>query len=387
MKRKILPTETYLDRIRTLQAAMQRQDLDAVLVVSSEAEPANVRYFTDYWPVFETAGLLVPAEGDALLLTGPESERLVRVHSRLYELRKLLEFRESSDPEYPDIQQTTFDDVLKEIGRRRTIRRIGLIGTNIMTVQVYQGLEAAARGLELVRCDPLLRSMRMKKSKDEQEMLRTAAQYAQSGFEYALSRVRPGMTEIEAAAECMYGVLKAGAETPGFMIWCVSGPHTDQAIGKSTYRVIQKNEMVQFTMGAMAEGYVSSFGRPFSFGHPGDGAMTMWKTGLEANLLTHRLVRAGANAGEVARSVHGFIREKGLGDHIVYGPAHGIGMMECEFPFIETTSDYQLEAGMTFAVDTFLAGPGYGMRYEDTVIVTDEGEEQLAPGFREILVL
>ena len=38
-----------------------------------EAEPANVRYLADYWPSFETTGVLVPAEGKPCLLIGPES--------------------------------------------------------------------------------------------------------------------------------------------------------------------------------------------------------------------------------------------------------------------------------------------------------------------------
>jgi len=387
MERLKLGADVYVGRIRTMQQKVAESELDAVIIVSSEAEPANVRYFTNYWPVFETAGILIPAKGDAILLTGPESIKLVETHSEVLNYRKLLEFRESSDPEYPDIEHSTFEKVFSEISKEGGVKRIGLIGTNIMTVQVYEGILKACRNAEIVKCDRLLREMRMIKSPQELELMRRAAQIAQQGFEYALGKVKPGMTEIQAAAECMYGVLSAGAETPGFMIWCVSGPHTNQAIGKSTHRKIEKNEIVQFTMGAMYEGYVSSFGRPFCFGNPPEHQLNMLRVGLEANRLTHSLIRANAHARTVAKTVQDYIRKNGLGDHIVYGPAHGIGMMECEYPFIESISDYTLEEGMTFAADTFLAGPDYGMRYEDTVAVLADGEEQFAPGYREIIIL
>jgi Xaa-Pro aminopeptidase len=227
----------------------------------------------------------------------------------------------------------------------------------------------------------------MIKNADELALMRKAAQTAQKGFEYALSRIKPGMTELEATAEAISGVLKNGAESPGFLIWCVSGNNTNQPIGKSTYKAIEKNEIVQLTMGAMVDGYVSSFGRPFCFGQPPKEQLDLLKMGLEANILTHSLMKEGANAGQVAKTVHGLVRSRGFGEFIVYGPAHCIGMMECEYPFVETISDYEMKSGMTYAVDTFLGDTRFGMRYEDTAAITKTGEEQFAPGFREIIIL
>lgn len=108
----------------------------------------------------------------------------------------------------------------------------------------------------------------------------------------------------------------------------------------------------------MYEGYVASFGRPFCFGRPSEKELTLLKLGLEANRMTHSLVKPGARACDIANQVHGFVRESGFGEYIVYGPGHGTGMMECEYPFIESISDYELQPRMTFAVDTFLGGPG-----------------------------
>ena len=172
MERLKLSTDVYLGRIKRMQEKVAENGLDAVIIVSSEAEPANVRYFTNYWPVFETAGILIPAKGDAILLTGPESIKLVETHSEVLNYRKLLEFRESSDPEYPDIGHSTFEDVFAEISAGSGIRRIGLIGTNIMTVQVYEGIRKACQNAEIVKCDRLLREMRMIKSPEELQLMK-----------------------------------------------------------------------------------------------------------------------------------------------------------------------------------------------------------------------
>lgn len=88
------------------------------------------------------------------------------------------------------------------------------------------------------------------------------------------------------------------------------------------------------------------------------------------------------------RKVHGYIREQGYGDAILYGPAHGCGQMECEYPFLETSSAYMLEENMTFMADMFLHRGGMGFRWEDGLIVRkDAPAEQLSSLGRELNIL
>ena len=60
-------------RIDAAREIVKRNKLDAIMVFSTECEPAQVRYFADYWPSFETAAVLIPAKGEPALLIGPES--------------------------------------------------------------------------------------------------------------------------------------------------------------------------------------------------------------------------------------------------------------------------------------------------------------------------
>ena len=381
------PVEVYHGRVRRMQELMRAEGLDAVVVAATESEPANVRYFSNYWPVFESAGVLIGSSGDALLLIGPESGTLAEDHSCLKGYRKLVEFRESSDPEYPEVDRTTFADVFDEISGGKGISHIGLVGSNIMPLPVYQGIVASSDGAEVVEANELLRQMRAIKSEDEVALIREAADIAARGFDRVVERIRPGMTEVQVAAECLHAVLSDGAEAPGFMIWCVSGRGTNQAISKSRLKKIEKGEVVQISMGAMVGGYVASFGRPLVFGKVKPEVRRMFDVCREANQRTHECIKPGIEASAVAREVHDLIRQRGLGDCIVYGPAHGIGMAECEYPFIESTSDYPLQESMTFAVDTFLAGADFGMRIEDPVVVRKDGEESLCSHERELVVL
>lgn len=385
MSRLQIRTEIYLQRVKRMQELARENGYDVIIIASDEAEPANVRYFTGYVPKFETTAIMIPAVGEATLLIGPESEALVKVNSKLPRYEKLLEFRETSDPEYPDIKYSTFAELLSALKNKK---RIGLIGANVMTVQVYLGLLEGAKGAEICMCDDLLRSMRMIKTAEEIDMMRHAAQIAERGFKRGIERIAPGMTEHEVIAEFTHAIMQEGAEGTGFPFWCVSGLNSNQAIGSSSFKKIEKNEIIQITMGAMYEGYVASFGRPISFGKPADNkAYELLQLGLEANKLTHSLIAPGREACEIVNKVHGFVRDAGYGEYIVYGPCHGTGMMECEYPFVESTSDYKLRPGMTFAVDTFLGGKDFGMRYEDAAAVTETGEEQLSKPQQEIIIL
>ena len=73
---------------------------------------------------------------------------------------------------------------------------------------------------------------------------------------------------------------------------------------------------------------------------------------------------------------------------ILYGPAHGCGQMECEYPFLETSSEYMLEADMTFMQDMFLHRNGMGFRWEDGLLVKASGPAEMLSSYgRQINIL
>jgi Xaa-Pro aminopeptidase len=104
-----IPASEFAERISRVQNAMRAEKLDIVITFGDEAEPQYVRYFSDYWPSFETAGVFIPRNGEACLLIGPESLTFSRSSSKLKNIQRLKEFRESSEPEYPGEVLTTME--------------------------------------------------------------------------------------------------------------------------------------------------------------------------------------------------------------------------------------------------------------------------------------
>jgi Xaa-Pro aminopeptidase len=80
-------------------------------------------------------------------------------------------------------------------------------------------------------------------------------------------------------------------------------------------------------------------------------------------------------------------RRRGYQDAFLYGPCHGLGMIEVEKPWMETVSDYPLAENMTFQVDTFLQDGDFGLRWENGVRVAANGVEMLSQSHMEIIEL
>jgi Xaa-Pro aminopeptidase len=148
-----------------------------------------------------------------------------------------------------------------------------------------------------------------------------------------------------------------------------------------------EGEVIQLNIGARFGGYSSSVGRPVVLGHLSDDVRGLLQMGLDAANKTMEIMRAGVEASWVARTVQAFIAERGYGDNILYGPCHGLGLMECEHPWMESNSEYVLQENYTFQVDSFLYTPQYGARWEDGVRVTKGGVEQFSTYRREIIVI
>ena len=52
-------------------------------------------------------------------------------------------------------------------------------------------------------------------------------------------------------------------------------------------------------------------------------------------------------------------------------------MTEVEKPWLETSSTYRLEPGMTFQADTFFYDSDFGVRWENGLLVTAGGKAEM----------
>ena len=383
-KEYFIPVEEFKERITKTQQAVRLKDIDLLLAFSTESEPANVRYYADYWPSFETTAVLIPADGEPTLLIGPECLTVATARSKIKKIVQLIDFRESSQPEYPGSKLPTWNDVLAEFKPRN----LGIAGWHMFPYSIMENLRAAAgSNCKISNADEIVRGLCMKKSENELNCLREAARISELGLKAVLENIKPGMTEVQIVGLATAAMLANGAETTAYPVWCCSGPNSTQAISRPSQRKVQTGEIIHLSVGAKVSGYSGSIGRPIVLGKCPDATRKFMQVGLDAMKLTIDNMRAGTLASEVAKKTHGFIREQGYGHTILYGPAHGCGQMECEFPFLETSSKYTLEENMVFMIDVFLAEKDMGFRWEDGVIIRSGAPEELSSYKRQLNIL
>ncbi len=384
-----IPREEYAERARKVQETMKKEGYDLILCYGNEAEPQFVRYFSAYWPSFETAGVLIPAEGDPLLLIGPESYTYASDRSMIPRIRRLKAFRESSEPEYPGEKLDTFNTVFESVLGAKPIRRIGVAGLPLMTIGVYEALREALEaygGVKIEKADCVVNDIRMRKTENELRCMRAAARITARTFDYVLENIRVGMTEQQVAGLALGKMHELGAERESYPVWVLTGKGSNQAISRPRNKQIRPGDMTFIQIGARVDGYASSIGRPVIFGKATPEQRELIEVGYKAQADVIAMLKAGVPACEVAKFHVKNVTEMGYGDWLLYGPCHGNGTMEGEAPWIETNSDYLLEENMTFCVDIFLgsAKTQTGLRMEDVVCVKKDGVENLTNYPREL---
>ena len=377
-----IPIEEFKERVVKVQESMKREGYDFILAYGNEAEPQYVRYFSNYWPSFETAGVLIAAEGEPMLLIGPESYTYASDRSVIPDIKLLKAFRESSEPEYPGKKLDTFAPLFRQMLGGKKLTKFGVAGLPLMTIGVYEALcEALSEfGVEKpVKADAVVNELRMHKTENELKCMRAAAEITRKTFDYVLENIKVGMTEQQVCGLALGKMHELGAERESYPLWVLTGKGSNQAISRPRNKKIEKGDMTFIQIGARVDGYASSIGRPVVFGKATAEQRELIEVGYKAQEKVIAMLKAGTPAADVAKAHIKNVTDMGYGDWLLYGPCHGNGTMEGEAPWIETTSDYLLEENMTFCVDIFLGSSKTetGLRMEDVVCVKADGAENL----------
>lgn len=371
-----IPDHEYLERIQKAAALLGEAELDVLVANSSEADYANVRYFTAYWPLFEMGGVAIAPSGEAALLIGPESKEYAQGRSKIPNIHRMTEYRETADPAYPDVPVSTYRDAFASIGVTNP-KRIGIAGYLCTNLAMYEGLKDACPQAEIVNADDIMTALRSIKSPSELSCLREGLRLGELALEAMLQVVKPGMTELELAGIAVEALYQNGAEGESLSTYAFGGKKTTNAISRCTHRRLKKGEMIQINVGGRVDGYSPAIGRPICLGKMNDEQKRLVEFGKEMHYKTYEWVQRGEIACNVAKTYEEYVHRAGMKEYYLYGPCHGLGMIEVEKPWMESNSEYLLQPNMTFQADTFFRGKEFGLRWENGLRVTESGPAEM----------
>jgi Xaa-Pro aminopeptidase len=268
-----------------------------------------------------------------------------------------------------------------KLAKNRNVRatRIG-VEKDFIVLKDYELLADAFPEAEFVHVTPLVDHLRAIKSPEEIERIRKSAAIADEAMKAALGAVRPGVTEIEIAAEAEYVMRKLGSERPAFGTFVASGKRTLLAHPYASHRNVQPGEPVVIDLGATWEGYASDLCRTTFVNEPTEAQREQLRVICDAQEAAAASLRDGALAGEVFDRAYQIMKAHNMGSLLPDDIGYGVGLRQSEFyPIIMKNSETRLAENMVVALmqTTAYQRDIGGLRVEDTFRITSSGSEKL----------
>ncbi len=300
-------------------------------------------------------------------------------------------------------------------GRSKLVYALGLChDTDRQVVTVLNRVRhLARRGRQAPHSihDPglFLHEMRLVKTSEELDAIRTACRVSAEGHVRAMRLTRPGMTEYELQAEIEYVFRKSGAKAPGYTTIVGGGKNACVLHYIENRETLKDGDLVLVDAGAEVGWYTGDVTRTWPVNGRFSGhqrviydlvlraqmdVIRLIRPGLEWNKLheqavrtiTEGLVEIGALEGPVEKA----IEEKTFRKFFMHGTGHWLGIDVHDVGIYSRPGETgrPLEVGMVFTVEPGLyfhadepASPerfrGIGVRIEDDVLVTEDGCEVL----------
>jgi Xaa-Pro aminopeptidase len=268
------------------------------------------------------------------------------------------------------------------------LRRVAW-STGHITVDQQKALRAGSGArVRWVSDDNAVEKLRVVKDAEELVAMRDAATLISDVFRGVLRMVRPGVTELELAAEIEYEIKHRGGSGPAFETIVASGPRSAWAHARPTSKPLRKNELVVLDHGAILRDYCSDLTRSVFLGRAPGKVRDIYSAVLEAQEAAKRAIRPGVKAGDVDRAARRILRRRGLARYFTHSTGHGLGLEVHEMPRLGRGDEAILQEGMVVTVEpgVYLEGLG-GVRIEDDVVVTAQGAVDLTTAPRDFLEL
>lgn len=225
---------------------------------------------------------------------------------------------------------------------------------------------------------PLVELLRMQKDADELAILSEAAALGTRLFDHMLGFLRPGLREIEVAAELEHRARLWGAEAMSFETIVASGVRSALPHGRATTALLPRRGFLTLDFGVILKGYCSDMTRTVYLGSPKPDERAAYDAVLEAQQAAVAAVKPGARCGDVDEAARGILRQAGLAEAFSHSTGHGVGLEIHEPPRIGAGQSFRLLDGMVITIE-----PGvylkdqFGLRIEDMVAVTGTGHQVL----------
>lgn len=344
-------------RYSAIRELMKKSGLDCLVVASRDtySTRGNTRYITNHGNNFGEELVVFPIEEDpsiiASAIRGPAIQRGGWVSNFI----KIANVSEE------------VEEVKKELSRLDKGNKIGIVGSDYISVPAYLAIEAQCPN-RVVDATWIFSQLRIIKSPEEIEKIRTSALISDKTFIAIRNMLRPGLIDYDIYSEAKRLIHQMGCE---YSMELING-HFPRGL------VMKANDTLNFEFTPAYEGYYTQLLVEIPVGeYPSDiqKLMPIWEEALAVGVDN---LRPGKKVSDVHQAVSTIIHKRGS-IHIAHRFGHSIGLDVIDSWQIVASDTTELKPGMTLAfhpgVNPKPGGIPFAAGY--TYLITETGAEKL----------
>lgn len=344
-------------RVPRLLGKLRSNSLDALLV----SKEANVSYLCGY-----------PCR-DSYLLIHPKKTIFITDFRYTEEARKHI----------PGVTVFQYDNLFKDtaaLARKLKIRRLGFEAKDLNFAEYSKIRSYLGTNIKFKDTFNIVETLRLVKDHQEIALIRQAIKITAQTFEFIQKFLKPGVKELEVAAEIEHFIRYQGAKMSAFNILIASGPNSCLPHALVSSRRIKPREPILIDIGVDINGYKSDLTRVFFLDKIPNVQRRIYGIIQEAQDKAIAAIKPKTAIADIDSAGRKHIEDQGFGRYFGHSLGHGIGLEVHEEPSISSKNKVQrLEEGMVFTIEPGIYLPGkFGIRLEDMVLVTKKGAEVLS---------
>ncbi len=226
--------------------------------------------------------------------------------------------------------------------------------------------------------------------KDETEIgnIEKAQEITDTAFELTLKELKPGMSEWEVKLTLEGHMRRLGAENIAFDTIAVSGEKSSLPHGVPGERLLQNGDFLTLDFGAKYNGYCTDITRTVAIGPIDEEQIKVYNIVKQAQETALAALAPGKICSDVDAIARDIIKENGYDEYFRHGLGHSLGIEIHEDPRLSSLCKKTVLKGMVLTVEPGIYLPGkFGVRIEDSCVVTDDGARPLSRITKELITV
>ncbi|PKK40643.1 Aminopeptidase YpdF (MP-, MA-, MS-, AP-, NP- specific) [Clostridiaceae bacterium JG1575] len=352
-------------RVAAMKAAMKKHHATSLVL----SDPSSIFYLTGHWfsPGERFLALLIPLNKEPLLF-----------------LNELFPC-----PKSPGVTVKSFPD---------TVNGVALLAEEIDGPCIAVDKEWPAKFLldlmdrkkeaQFILATPIADAVRRIKDAKEQDQMRVASHLNDQAMCALWGHIDGTQSEEEVTSFLHQTYKKLGTEGPSFTAIVAYGANGSDPHHETDESHVTSGDSIILDIGCKKDSYCSDMTRTVFYREVSPEARKVYEIVQEANRQGILAARVGNRFSDVDRAAREVIERAGYGPYFTHRTGHGIGIDVHEPGDVSQVNDQIIEEGMIFSVEPGIYLPGkFGVRIEDLVLITKDGNEVLNQVPKELTIL